>query len=153
MVGKKEKQDDFDFDALTNELEQQLDAEDNDVDLNAVGQAIDTTFGRSSTPKTSQFSVKFQLDVNYNLIASYCAIVNFVGDKEQVIQKRSYSEESVKVIDMHLKAVKERYKSICGKTLTTTEIATNDSVEIIGMTFHSQRRTAYMRRKTVYNLS
>lgn len=152
MADKQKKQDEFDFDALTNELEQQLDAEDNDVDLPAIQQAIDTTFGRSSTPKTSQYSVKFQLDQNYNLIANYCAIVNFVGDRDRAIQKQTYSEESAKIIDLHIKAVKKRYKDICGKTLSTKELATSDDVEIINMNFYGPKRTAYMRRKTVFSL-
>jgi hypothetical protein len=46
------------------------------LDISALGQAMDTTWGRSSTPKTASYSVKFSLQGNI-LVASYAAIVNF----------------------------------------------------------------------------
>lgn len=153
MPRNEDKLDDFNFDSLNNELDQEFDAEDNDLDLNALQQAIDTSWGRSSTPKSSQFSVKFQLDANYNLIASYCAIVNFVGDKDRALQKRTYGEESKKVTDLHVKAVKERYKSITGKSISTKEVASSEDVEIINMNFFNPKRTAYFRRKTVFSVA
>ena len=51
------------------------------LDINALGQAIDTTFGRSSTPKTASYSVKFSFMGDSRLLASYKVITNFVSEK------------------------------------------------------------------------
>lgn len=153
MPGEKRSYDDFDFDGPSGSLEQDVDAFDGNVDMNALGQAIDTSWGRSSTPKTTQYSVKFQIGPNDTLVANFCCIVNFASEKEKFEQKRRYSEESTRVIDAHLKNVKQRYKDLCGSTLKVSEIATDESVEVINMSFHSPKRTAYLRRKTVFQVT
>lgn len=123
-----------------------------DVDFNALGQAIDTTWGRTSTPKTASYSVKFKLQGNV-LVAYYAAIVNFAAEKEMIILKQMYAEESQSVINAVLKNVKAVYKEISGKTLKTKEISTSDSLEIIGFNVHNPKRTAYFRRTTSFEIA
>lgn len=123
-----------------------------DIDYNALGQAIDTTWGRSSTPKTASYSVKFKLQGNV-LVASYAAIVNFAAEKEMIILKQMYSEESQAIISAVLKNVKSVYKEISGKTLKTKEVSTSDSLEIIGFNVHNPKRTAYYRRATSFEIA
>jgi len=125
---------------------------DKKIDYNALGQAIDTSWGRSSTPQASSFSVKFTLQGN-RMIASYAAIVNFSTEKDMILTKRSYANESVSVIAEVLKNVKTNYKELAGQTLKTKEVLSNDSVEIIGFAVHNPKRTAYYRRKTVYDIA
>lgn len=149
----EDKLDEFDLDFLSNKLNRKRDSEDNELDLNALQQVFDTTWGRSSTPKTSQFSVKFNLVGSDCLLASYCAIVNFTSDKERILQKRKYDEESTEVINAHVKAIKGRYKELSGKTLNIKEVSTESSVEIVGMNFYNPKRTAYVRRKTVFEVA
>lgn len=122
------------------------------IDYNALGQALDTSWGRSSTPKTASYSVKFSLSGD-RVIASYAAIVNFGTEKEMIMMKRAYSEESVSVINEVLKTVKANYKQLSGSTLKTKESVTSDSIEIIGFGVHNPNRTAYYRRKTVFELT
>lgn len=122
---------------------------DNKIDINALGQAIDTSWGRSSTPKTASYSVKFSLQGN-QLIVSFAAIVNFGTEKEMIVMKRAYAEESVAVINSVLKKVKATYKEISGGTLKTREVLTSDALEIIGFGVHNPKRTAYYRRKTTF---
>lgn len=122
------------------------------IDYNALGQALDTSWGRSSTPKTASYSVKFSLSGD-RIIASYAAVVNFGTEKEMIMMKRAYSEESVSVINEVLKTVKANYKQLAGSTLKTKESATTDSIEIIGFGVHNPKRTAYYRRKTVFELT
>jgi len=126
-------------------------AEEKKIDYNALGQSIDTTFGRSSTPKTASYSVKFSLAGN-TITASYAAIVNFGTEKEMILMKRGYSEESTSVINAALKSVKANYKKLSGQTLSTSEISTSDSLEIIGFNVHNPKRTAYYRRKTTFEI-
>jgi len=122
------------------------------IDYNALGQAIDTTWGRTSTPKTASYSVKFSLAGDV-LVASYQAVVNFASEKEMVLMKRMYEEESRGVIAEVLKRVKEVYKDLSGETLTTSEYNTTTSVEIIGFNVHNPKRTAYIRRKTSFEIA
>lgn len=118
-----------------------------DINLAALGQAIDTTWGRSSTPKTASYSVKFTL-TGSGLLASYQVIVNFVSEKEMILMKRTCAEESQDVIAAHLAAIKATYKEITGDTLKVKEVGSTDSLEIINFNVHNPKRTAYYRRKT-----
>ena len=124
---------------------------DTDVDHIALGQALDTSWGRSSTPKTSSYSIKFSLNGNI-LTAMYTAIVNFGTEREMIMMKRLYSEESISHTKAVISAVKNNYKELSGKTLKLSEISSDESVEIIGYGVHNPKRTAYFRRKTNYEV-
>jgi hypothetical protein len=134
------------------------------IDYNALGQAIDTTWGKTSTPKTASYSVKFTLsaalesgtkgeDGSPILTASYAAIVNFGTEKEMALMKQMYESESIEVINAALKNVKAIYSKLSGKTLKSKEHTTSDSLEIIGFAIHNPKRTAYYRRKTAFELA
>jgi len=121
------------------------------IDYNALGQAIDTTWGRTSTPKTASYSVKFTLAGDV-LTASYQVVVNFASEKEMITMNRMYEEESNEVIQAVLKNIKAIYKDLSGSSLSAKEHSTNTSVEIIGFNVHNPKRTAYFRRKTAFEL-
>ncbi len=123
-----------------------------DIDYNALGQAIDTTWGRSSTSKTASYSVKLSLAGPDRLLASYAAVVNFGTEKQMIDMKRRYSDESESVVASVLKAVKGSYKDLCGSTLKAHEVSSTDGLEIINCSVHNPRRTAYYRRQTVYEI-
>jgi hypothetical protein len=124
-----------------------------EININALGQSIDTTWGRSSTPQTASYSVKFTLLGGNRMLASYQVITNFVSEKEMILMKRSCAEESIAVINSHLRAVKNTYKELCQQTLVTKEVSSSDSLEIIGFNVHNPKRTAYFRRKTIFELA
>jgi hypothetical protein len=123
------------------------------LNINALGQAIDTTWGRSSTPKTASYSVKFTFMGSDRLLASYKIITNFVSEKEMIMTKRQCSEESDDVIAEYVKEVKDTYKKLTGDTLTLKEESSTDSLEIIGFNVHNPKRTAYYRRKVVFEIA
>lgn len=123
-----------------------------DIDYNALGQALDTTWGRSSTPKTASYSVKFTMLGPDRLLASYTAVVNFATEKQMIEMKRRYSEESEAIIAESIKVVKSNYKELAESSLTTKVVSSSDNLEIIGMNVHNPRRTAYYRRKTVFEV-
>ena len=122
------------------------------LDINALGQAIDTTFGRSSTPKTASYSVKFSFMGDSRLLASYKVITNFVSEKEMIKMKKNCLEESESIIAEHVKFVKETYKQLTGDSLTLKEESATDSLEIIGFAVHNPKRTAYFRKKVIFNI-
>ena len=82
------------------------------------------------------------------MLASYQAIVNFASEKEMILMKRSYAEESQSIIAAHIAAVKKAYKELSGSTLKVKEVSSVDSIEIINFNVHNPKRTAYYRRKT-----
>lgn len=124
-----------------------------DIDYNALGQAIDTTWGRSSTPQTASYSVKLSLAGAGTLVASYAAVVNFGSERQMIEMKRRYEDESKKVTAEVLKTIKSNYKELSGNSLKAKEVSTSDSVEIVGFNVHNPRRTAYYRRKTVFEVA
>lgn len=123
------------------------------IDYNALGQALDTTWGRSSTPKTASYSVKFTLLGPDRLQASYAAVVNFGTERQMIEMKRRYADESVDITNEILKTVKSSYKDITGSALSTKETSAADSLEIIGFGVHNPKRTAYYRRKAVFEIA
>ncbi len=123
------------------------------LDINALGQAIDTTWGRSSTPKTASYSVKFTFAGEDRLLASYKVIINFVSEKQMIEMKRNCIEESEKIISEHVKSVKEIYKDLTGESLLLKEENSVDSLEIIGFNVHNPKRTAYFRRKIIFEIA
>ena len=127
---------------------------DNDIDFNALGQAIDTTWGRSSTPKTASYSVKMSMLGPDRLLVSYAAIVTFGTERQMIEMKRAYSSEADSVVAEVIKKVKANYKELTGDSLATKAVPMGevDSLEIINLNVHNARRSAYYRRKAVFEL-
>lgn len=123
-----------------------------EFDVNALGQAIDTSWGRSSTPKSASYSVKFKLSGSF-LTANYVSIVNFGSERELFDMKRRYTSEATGVIDASLKNVKSTYKSLSGQTLKLKEQSSQDDVEMTSMNPYNPKRTAYFRKTIVYEVS
>lgn len=123
-----------------------------DIDYNALGQAIDSTWGRSSTPKTASYSVKLKMLGPDRIQASYAAVVNFGTERQMIDMKRNYAEESKFITSEVMKVVKATYKDLTDESLTVKEINSDDSLEIINFNVHNPRRTAYYRRKTTFEI-
>lgn len=125
------------------------------IDYNALGQCIDTTFGRSSTPVTATRSVKITLSGANALSVSFITIVNISTDRQLIETKRQCREEAETAVKQAVKKVKESYKELTGKTLKASIIdeTRSDSLEIIGMNVHSPCRKAYFRYKVLVEVS
>jgi len=123
-----------------------------DIDFNALGQAIDTTWGRSSTPQTASYSVKLRMLGPDRLEASYAAVVNFGTERQMIDMKCRYMDESKSVTSAVLKVVKANYKELSGETLKAKELLASDSLEMINLNVHNARRMAYYRRKTIFEI-
>lgn len=125
---------------------------ENKIDFNAMGQAMDTTWGRSSTPKTASYSVKTTLQGSDKVLASYMAVVNFGTERQLIEMKRRYADESASVIDATVKQIKKNYKELSGSSVTFKEVSSQDSLEIIALNIHNPKRTAYYRRQVVFEV-
>lgn len=124
-----------------------------DIDFNALGQAIDTTFGRSSLKNsTATQSIKMELRGPETLEVKFTTIVNLVNDHELVDLKKRYVNESSDLIEQSLKRVKEDYKDATGKSIKLKLVGENDGFEIINLNIYNRKRTAYYRRNLVFSV-
>jgi hypothetical protein len=124
-----------------------------EIDINKLAQAMDNTWGRSSTPKTASYSVKFTFLGSDRILASYQVVTNFVSEREMIGMKRKCEEESDDVIKAHVDLVKKTYKELTGQSLTLREADSTDSLEIVGFNVHNPKRTALFRRKVTFELA
>jgi len=123
-----------------------------DIDYNALGQAIDTTWGRSSSPITNSFSVKMSLTGPDMLSVAYQTIVNFASERQMLQVKLREAELSSENIKTVLDAVKKTYKDLTSKSLKLKESGSGDSVEIVGFGIHNPKRTAIYRKRVTFEL-
>jgi len=123
-----------------------------DLDYNALGQAIDTTWGRSSSPIVNSFSVKMSLVGPDMLRVSYQTIVNFASERQMLQVKMKEQEASSSNIKAVLDAVKNSYKDLTSKTLSLKEVSSGDSVEIVGMAVHNPKKTAIYRKNVMFEV-
>lgn len=123
-----------------------------DLDYNALGQAIDTTWGRSSSPIVNSFSVKMSLVGPDMLRVSYQTIVNFASERQMLQVKMKEQESSSSNIKAVLDAVKNSYKDLTSKTLSLKEVSSGDSVEIVGMAVHNPKKTAIYRKNVMFEV-
>lgn len=122
------------------------------IDFNALAQAVDTTWGRSSTPKTASYSVKITLMGSERILVSYQAIVNFATEVHMIQSKRRSAEEADRVVAEVIKHLKKNYKEISGDSISAKEQSASDSLEIIGFGVHNPKRTALFRKKVVFEI-
>lgn len=123
-----------------------------DIDYNALGQAIDTTWGRSAAPIVNSFSVKMSLVGPDMLAVSYQTIVNFASERQMLQVKLREADMSSNNIKSVLDAVKNTYKDLTSKTLKLKEVKSGDAVEIIGFGVHNPKRTALYRKQVVFEI-
>lgn len=120
-------------------------------EINALGQILNSTWGSSSTVTSPRFSVKstMQSDV---IILTYTTITNIVMGINPKDQVREQERESVEILKDYVKGVEKSFKQAAGRSLNLKEIGSEDSVEIISMSPHNPKRTAYYRRKTSFKI-
>jgi len=125
----------------------------NTIDYNALGQILDNTWGKSSTPKTASYSVKFSY-AGSMLSATFNCIMNFASTSDAIMVKKITANDADELIERYTKSLKEKYKELTGQTLTLKEIDSADSVEMIGGGYHhTSKRTAYYRKTFRFDMS
>lgn len=123
------------------------------ININALGQVIDTTWGRTSTPVNATASIKMTLSGTNQMIVSYISTVSFVSEREMIRTKLQCVDESQRLIKSALQEVQKAYKEIADSSISLKEVSSSDSIEIIGFNVHNPKRTAYYRRKTIVEIA
>jgi hypothetical protein len=124
-----------------------------EIDLSALGEAIDTTWGRTSMPTINGFGIKMTLAGMNQLNLTYQTIVNFASEREMIMTRRNEESLASENVKMIVDSVKKQYKEKSGNTLKLKEVSCVDSVEIIGLNVHNPKRTALFRRKCLFELA
>lgn len=125
------------------------------IDYNALGQALDTTWGRTSTPLTSTMSVKVSIANNQTIKVDFVTIVNFMNHKELNSLKTRYGAEADAAIKATLNDIRKTYKTLTGESITFAEQKNQvifDDIEVINLGVHNPKRTAYYRRKIYFDI-
>jgi hypothetical protein len=123
------------------------------IDYNVLGNIIDTSFGRSSTSVQATSSVKLTIVGADRLKAVYTIVVNFRSNDEYIRLKKNYADESARYLAEVLKSVKKQYKDVTGTALKLSEVATDDSLEIINLGIYNPKRTGLYRATMLLDMA
>jgi len=123
------------------------------LEINMLGQILDTTFGRTSTAESATASIKTNL-LGDILDVRYACIAHFGCEQAMSQQKQQYDDESVKLTDDYMASVKKQFKQAAGRALKVKQLSTDDEIEIISSQPHiSPKRVAYYRRVSRFEIS
>ncbi len=132
------------------------------IDLNALGQAMDTTFtrsGASSGPVINTHSVKAVFTGHGEtpkIKVTYTCVVNMVRDRELVESKARYEKEGDAYIDAATKKIVDDYKEWVAdgskKSVKLDRADVGTSIEIVDLNVHNQKRTALFRRIATFDV-
>lgn len=122
-------------------------------ELNALGQVLDTSFGRASTSTIASHSIKMQVVNNNTIKLVYSTIINLTTENDARMMKQRYTDESEDIIAKHVKKVKAEYKELTEKALKIKERGSDVSLEIMNTNPYNKKKTALLRRTVVYDLS
>jgi hypothetical protein len=112
-------------------------------EINALGNIVETTWGKSGESNGRSVSASLQADV---LTLKFTTIVHFAAENALRIQVERLAAESMDVLSGRVKTLKAEFKEATGKTLSIKELSNRDNIELISSTSNSPRKIAYYRR-------
>jgi len=112
-------------------------------EVNILGNLINTTYGKSSSP-AGDYSIKCDM-AGDTITLKYTTLVYFVSERGLRDQVVKCSEEAHSRLDKFLANLKSDFREASGSTLTTEMTAHADNVELIQSTSNSPRQIAYYR--------
>jgi hypothetical protein len=117
-------------------------------DVRAIGQVLDTTFGRESSPDGT-FSIKYTMEEG-NLILKYTTIVYFASEASLKPQIDRANNQAIQLIDAKLSEAKSAVKDATGNTLRTVDLGGSDNIELIQP--QGPRKIAYYRYNHTFQI-
>ena len=117
-------------------------------DVRAIGQVLDTTFGRESSPDGT-FSIKYTMEEG-NLILKYTTIVYFASESALRPQIDMANNQAIQLIDAKLSEAKSAVKDATGNTLRTVDLGGSDNIELIQP--QGPRKIAYYRYNHTFQI-
>ena len=126
------------------------------VDLAALSQVIDSSWTRSnasSGPVMSTHSIKCSFLGENKIKIMYITVVNMVRDRELRESCVVYEKEADTIIEAAAKKIASEYKEITEKSLKLKRESIDSNIEIIDLNHFNQKRSAYLRRIAVFEVS
>jgi seryl-tRNA(Sec) selenium transferase len=121
--------------------------------VRALGQVLDTTFGRSSTTESATASFKTKLQGEM-LTVTYATIRKFASEHDQWEQTKDFDKESAQLTNDFMKNTKKDFKEAAGSALKVKEQSSMTDFEVIGIQAHvSPARTVYCKRITTFAIT
>jgi hypothetical protein len=122
-------------------------------DIHVLGQILNTTYGKSSTlsPVTSVKCKLYGAEPT-KLCVDYTSVVTFASESSMRDQKSVFEDESKQATNNKMKEIKKEFKAAASRSLKTKQLTSEDSIEVINASPHSPRKTAYYRRKTLFEV-
>lgn len=117
---------------------------------NVIGQIINDTWGKSSTPKSASSSLNMQLSGENTMTFKYATIVTFATEQSLHDQRKNLDVESAEIINKRAADLKKLYKTETGDTLKLSEVSSDDSLETIYFNQFTPIRRAYYRRTAIF---
>ena len=121
----------------------------NSHETNVLGQVLNDTWGKSSTPISPTMSITTKMSGD-TLTLNYTTICNLASERNLRDQVKVFEEESIKLIKDFVGKVKKEFKEGSGRALKLKELSSTDSVELITTSPFTPRKTAYYRRFTAF---
>lgn len=121
-------------------------------EINALGQVLDTTWGKSSTPKFATHSFKSKIVNEDHITVTYTTVVTFNSQIAQHIALQEFEADAKKMTKVYLGECKKAYKEECGKSITFKVESASPSVEMVGMSAYNTTKTAYFKLSTLVSI-
>ena len=128
-------------------------------EVNCLGQAIERTWGKSSysgapSPSGSALPYSATGSLEGNLLTIKCIVViNLLQNQDMRDQVKRYDHELKSLCNEFLKSSKAEFKKLAGRSLKTKQAGEEDSLEMVGMSAYSPKRTAYYRKNFSFEVS
>lgn len=124
-----------------------------EIDVDALGQACNSTFGMSSTTVAPTWSVKAKLVSEDRLQVDYLSVITYASETSMRAVEQKYDGESESAINQAVKRIKEDYKNLASSALKAKRVGEPvSSIEPISMSAYGPVRRGYYRRRVVFEL-
>ncbi len=128
---------------------------DKKIDINALGQVMDTSWTRSSAtsgPVLTTHSVKTKFVSDNQIKVMYMTVVNMVRDRDLRDSCKMYEKEADPIIEATVKKIAKEYKEITEQSIKFKRNSIESNVEIIDLNHVNQKRSAYFRRIAIFEI-
>lgn len=122
-------------------------------EINALGNVLDSTWGKSSTTKDSMHSVKASLVSEDLLRVTYTTVVTFNSALASHVALQRFDEDAKKVVRSYLSDVRSEYKKISGKSIKLVVESSTCDIEHLNMSPHNPKKMAYYRQVNIIKVS
>jgi hypothetical protein len=120
-------------------------------EINKLGNIIDTTFGRYSSP-TGHTSVTAHLTGDV-LAVKFVTVIVIASEMPAHLQVDGHRQPAQKAIDGFMKRVRDEFKEETGRALKVKNLKYDDSVEVISASPYVLKRNAFFRMNASFQVS